>query len=208
MTSLQPRRAYTQEELKRLYPEDLQLQLVQVLLRHGERSPVSARFQNAGLQAFWPYCSAARRMVSATREANSSDWTPLQWRRRLETFDNDDGPTLARGPRGEVDDVCNLGELTDKGRETTSQLGTRLRTLYVDQLQFLPSMIHNTDFIYLRATPIPRALESLQEVFLGMYPPNSRASSCPPPTIITRAPAGKCCKPPASKLASDCSCSR
>ncbi|KAF7934288.1 uncharacterized protein EAE97_008648 [Botrytis byssoidea] len=188
MTTLQPRGPYSQEELKKLYPDELQLQLVQVLMRHGERSPVSARFQNAGLQPYWPYCSAARRMVSATMEANSSDWTPLQWRRRLETFGNDDGPIIARGPRGEVDDVCNLGELTDKGRETTSQLGTRLRRLYIDQLGFLPQMIHNTDFLYLRATPIPRALESMQEAFFGMYPPYARAAACPPPTIITRSP--------------------
>ncbi|KAM0136494.1 hypothetical protein ACHAO1_004632 [Botrytis cinerea] len=188
MTTLQTRGPYSQDELKKLYPDELQLQLVQVLMRHGERSPVSARFQNAGLQPYWPYCSAARRMVSATMEANSSDWTPLQWRRRLETFGNDDGPVIARGPRGEVDDVCNMGELTDKGRETTSQLGTRLRRLYVDQLGFLPQMIHNTDFLYLRATPIPRALESMQEAFFGMYPPYARAAACPPPTIITRSP--------------------
>lgn len=52
MTTLQPRPPYSAEELKVLYPEGLELQLVQVLLRHGERSPVSARFQNAGLNAF------------------------------------------------------------------------------------------------------------------------------------------------------------
>lgn len=31
-----------------------------------------------------------------------------------------------------------LGELTDRGRETTLQLGQRLRRLYMDQLNFLP----------------------------------------------------------------------
>ena len=48
MTTHVPRRPYTQEELEKLYPAKLELQLVQVLLRHGERSPVSARFQNVG----------------------------------------------------------------------------------------------------------------------------------------------------------------
>jgi hypothetical protein len=47
MTSLVPRPPYSPEELERLYPKDLELQLVQILLRHGERSPVTARFQNA-----------------------------------------------------------------------------------------------------------------------------------------------------------------
>lgn len=52
MTTLQPRGPYSNEELEKLYPHGLQLELVQVLLRHGERSPVSARFQN--VQTF-PY---------------------------------------------------------------------------------------------------------------------------------------------------------
>ncbi|KAK2630370.1 hypothetical protein QTJ16_001190 [Diplocarpon rosae] len=189
MTTLQARGPYTQEELQKLYPKDLELQLVQVLLRHGERSPVSARFQNAGLNGFWPYCSVARQMMAATWESTERKWEPMQWRRRLETFGKDDGPSIASGPKGEVDAVCNLGELTDKGRETTWELGRRLRHLYVDQLQYMPPIIHDADMIYLRATPIPRALDSLQQTFGGMYPSQTRAASFPPVTIITRAPA-------------------
>lgn len=189
MTTLQPRGPYSQKELETLYPKSLQLQLVQVLLRHGERSPVSARFQNAGLGAWWPYCSVAKQMVSSTMDANAGNWTPLQWRRRIETFGIDDGPAIASGARGQVDSICNLGELTDKGRETTWNLGRRLRHLYVDQLGFMPAMIQDADMIYLRATPIPRALESLQQAFWGMYPSTSRSANFPPITIITRAPA-------------------
>lgn len=92
----------------------------------------------------------------------------VQWKRRLETFGIDDGPVIATGPKGELDSICNLGELTDEGRMTTWQLGTRLRRLYVDQLKFMPSMIEDANMIYLRATPIPRALESLQQAFWGM----------------------------------------
>lgn len=113
----------------------------------------------------------------------------MQWRRRLETFGNDDGPVIASGPRADVDSVCNLGELTDKGRQTTYDLGRRLRHLYVDQLQFMPTSIEDADMIYLRATPIPRALESLQQAFWGMYPSKHRSPSFPPATILTRAPA-------------------
>lgn len=46
MTTLVPRAPYTQEELATLYPSDLELQQVQVILRHGERTPVNARFKN------------------------------------------------------------------------------------------------------------------------------------------------------------------
>jgi len=189
MTTLQPRGPYSQEELQKLYPDGLQLQLVQVLLRHGERAPVSARFQSAGLAAFWPYCAVARQMVSSTIEGSAVGWSPMQWRRRIETFGSDDGPVIATGPKGEVDGVCNLGELTDKGRETTTALGRRLRHLYVDQLKFMPPVLEDADSIYLRATPIPRALESLQQAFWGMYPSKARAPNFPPATIITRAPA-------------------
>jgi len=83
----------------------------------------------------------------------------------------------------------NLGELTDKGRETTLALGERLRNLYVDQLGFMPKVIADADMMYLRATPMPRALESMQQTFWGMYPLTARTASFPAPTVITRTPA-------------------
>lgn len=84
-----------------------------------------------------------------------------------------------------------LGELTDKGRETTLALGERLRHLYVDQLNFMPRVISDADMIYLRATPMQRALDSVQQSFVGMYPSSARTASFPPPTIITRAAANE-----------------
>lgn len=77
--------------------------------------------------------------------------------------------------------------LTDKGRLTTLELGERLRTLYVDRLGFLPKTIALPDSIYLRATPVPRALESMQQAFTGLYPTRSRTADFPNPTILTRA---------------------
>lgn len=79
--------------------------------------------------------------------------------------------------------------MTDKGRETTLALGERLRHLYVDQLGFMPKFISDADMIYLRATPMSRALESVQESFWGMYPLTARTASFPPPTVLTRTPA-------------------
>jgi acid phosphatase len=96
---------------------------------------------------------------------------------------------IASGPGGEYDGICQPGELTDKGRETTLALGQRLRHLYVDQLKFMPALIADSDMIYLRATPIPRALESLQQAFWGFYPPSARTADFPPPTIVARTPA-------------------
>ncbi|KAH3963761.1 hypothetical protein HBI65_074430 [Parastagonospora nodorum] len=187
MTTFIPRESYSQEEIDKLYPKELELQLVQVLLRHGERSPVNARFQNTGLRPYWPYCNHAQRLAGVIK--STTDWDSLKFRRRMETFGSDDGPVIASGPNGEKDGICQPGELTDKGRETTLALGQRLRHLYVDQLNFMPALIADSDMIYLRATPIPRALESLQQAFWGLYPPSARTADFPPPTIITRNPA-------------------
>ncbi|KAK8036026.1 acid phosphatase [Apiospora marii] len=186
MTTLSPRPPYTQDELKALFPPGLDLQLVQILLRHGERSPVSARFQNAGLPAFWPYCSAVTQLKAAVLDRSANTTTPhqfttLEWKRRLEAFGPHDEPVIARGPGGELDAICDMGMLTDTGRITTYDLGARLRYLYVDQLRYLPPALADADSFYLRATPIPRALESLKQTFTGLYPPHTR--------ILTRAPA-------------------
>ncbi|ERF76833.1 hypothetical protein EPUS_07623 [Endocarpon pusillum Z07020] len=105
---------------------------------------------------------------------DGSTWDSLQWRRRLERFGDDDGPVMAAGPNG---------------RETTLALGQRLRHLYVDQLKYMPDLISSSDSIYLRSTPLSRALESVQQAFWGMYPLTARTASFPPPTIVTRTPA-------------------
>ncbi|EEY22594.1 conserved hypothetical protein [Verticillium alfalfae VaMs.102] len=186
MTSLNVRPPYSDAELRQLYPPQVELQLVQVLMRHGERTPVNARFQNTGLHPFWPYCRSVRHLRAALLDPTTDSYTDLQWRRRLETFGANDVPITATGPRAELDDVCDMGSLTDLGRQTTYDLGTRLRDLYVDRLAFLPATITDADHLYLRSTPVPRALESLQQAFTGLYPPSARAAAFPPPTILTR----------------------
>ncbi|CBX94230.1 similar to histidine acid phosphatase [Plenodomus lingam JN3] len=202
MTTFVPRQPYTQEELDKLYPKELELQLVQI-----------AREVQ--------YLHDSKILALGHTNQDSSQWNQLQWRRRLETFDNNDGPgniflltmpnpfdlpdllaVIAAGPKGEYDGICQPGELTDQGRSTTFALGQRLRHLYVDQLQFMPSLIADADMIYLRATPIPRALESLQQTFTGFYPPSTRTADFPPPTIITRTPADETLFP------NDASCRR
>ncbi|KAJ5648921.1 uncharacterized protein N7484_002644 [Penicillium longicatenatum] len=187
MTTLIPREPYSPEELERLYPKALKLQLVQVFLRHGERTPVSSRFQNTGLSPYWPYCNVARNMVQIAASKNDlSSWDGFQWRRKIETFGDNDEARVAAGPGGNLDSICQHGELTDKGRETTYALGQRLRHLYVDQLGFMPKIKEDTEDMYLRATSIPRALESMQQAFWGMYPTSARTQNFPPPVIVAR----------------------
>ncbi|EFR04202.1 hypothetical protein MGYG_07209 [Nannizzia gypsea CBS 118893] len=122
----------------------------------------------------------------AASKQDLSSWDTFQWKRRMERFGDADEPLIARGPNGEVDGICQLGELTDKGRQTTFELGQRLRHLYVERLSFLPEIISNTDSMYLRSTPVPRALESLQSAFWGLYPSSARTSDFAKPSIILR----------------------
>lgn len=192
MSTFQPRPPYSDAELAELYPSTLQLQLVQVLARHGERTPVTPRFQDTtGLPAFWPYCAAVRHLRSAVLDPDSGKFSSLEWQRRLETFGSRDAPIVAAGPSGELDALCDMGMLTDRGRETTTNLGRRLRTLYVDRLGFLPPSLTpaTSASLYLRATPIPRALESLQQTLHGLYPSHTRDAALAPLTILGRTPA-------------------
>ena len=50
----------------------------------------------------------------------------------------------------------------------------------------MPKIKSDAEDMYLRATPIPRALESLQEAFWGMYPASARTLDFPPPVIVAR----------------------
>ncbi|KAH1905340.1 hypothetical protein KXV57_005962 [Aspergillus fumigatus] len=188
MTTLVPREPYSKEELEKLYPKELQLQLVQVFLRHGERTPVSSRFQNAGLAPYWPYCNVARRMIQmAASEKDLSSWNGFQWRRKMEAFGDRDESVVAVGATGDIEGIWQVHRLPRRiGRETTFELGQRLRHLYVDQLGFMPKIKSDTEDMYLRATPIPRALESLQQAFWGMYPASARTQDFPPPVIVAR----------------------
>ncbi|RKF54190.1 putative acid phosphatase SPBC4.06 [Erysiphe neolycopersici] len=188
MATLQIRDPYTNEELKRLYPSNLTLHLVQVFHRHGERTPTGPRFENVGLPKIWPYCSIAQQMVSHVLETRNSEtqWSPLHWQRQIESLNKNGQASVASGPNGGNNSLCKNGELTDTGRMTTYKLGQRLRHLYVDQLKFLPGILEDTNIFYLRSSTYPRALESLQQVFRGMYPASTRATSLGPLTIITR----------------------
>ncbi|KAI5857050.1 histidine phosphatase superfamily [Tricharina praecox] len=187
MTTLNLPPPYTAEQLAALYPSNLELHQVQVIFRHGERTPVAPRFQNTGLQAFWPYCKSAS-LFTAPVLGPDGRWDDLAFRRRLETFGGKGEAVLAAstGSGKVTDDICLLGQLTDRGRETTLALGHRLRHLYVDQLGFLPSTLAPPEEYYLRSTSIVRALESLQQVFTGLYPASHRPTDVPPPVILAR----------------------
>ncbi|SCV72301.1 BQ2448_4995 [Microbotryum intermedium] len=79
--------------------------------------------------------------------------------------------------RGSLAD-CYWGELTDLGRESTLNLGARLRSLYVDRLGFLPETLPDVPLdqspVFFRSTGMPRTIESLHQIVEGLFPSGYR----------------------------------
>ncbi|KAI1126979.1 histidine phosphatase superfamily [Nemania abortiva] len=158
-------------------PKGLNLEQVHILMRHGERTPVAARFQNAGLSPYWPYCSTSQRFTQIM--TTQDGWESIAWKRRLEMIDPKDRFISTQGAGSDTSRICLLGELTDKGRETTLAFGKQLRQLYVDQLGLLPKNLSDPGIVYARTTMVPRVLESVQQALYGLYPPGTYKASTP-----------------------------
>lgn len=154
------------EEIQSLYPPHLELKVVQAIFRHGERAPVRVRLENAGIPRHFNLCSHAQQFAALVRGMPGQGWARFPYARQVEEVDS----SGAASQIAHESSTCLLGELTDKGRTTTYLLGKKLRELYCDRLGFMPS-ITTVDQLYLRASPMPRALESLQQVVHGYYPP-------------------------------------
>ncbi|THC94489.1 hypothetical protein EYZ11_006012 [Aspergillus tanneri] len=89
MTTLIPRDPYSKEELEKLYPRDLKLQLVQVFLRHG--------------------LVPSRRMIQmAASNQDLSSWNGFQWRRKMEAFGDNDASVVAVGATGDTEGIWQV----------------------------------------------------------------------------------------------------
>ncbi|EMD34786.1 hypothetical protein CERSUDRAFT_86207 [Gelatoporia subvermispora B] len=163
-------------------PPELELEQVHMYVRHGERTPVGVRMAAppASIPEHWMFCNTARQFRAAVAgghgwfASDASQLEPnedesLRTRRIVERRDG----TPAQGE-------CLLGELTDVGRESTYNLGSSLRELYVNKLGFLPDVVHSNDEVYFRSTNMPRTIESLQQVIHGLYPTTKAAEDFTP----------------------------
>jgi acid phosphatase len=81
----------------------------------------------AHFPARWNLCHVGRQFSAAVLEPTTgggADEGLLRVRRLVD---------VPKGVNGGQEGECLLGELTDKGRESTLALGERLRRLYVDE---------------------------------------------------------------------------
>ena len=136
------------------YPPWLKLIQVQIVHRHGPRTPLNYRLPQ--FYPFpWPLC---------TKTGHKSPHPGIEL---IISGDERLLSELATEAQGvPVGSECTLGQLTDYGQEVMRKLGESLRSLYFDKLGFrvAPHEIH------LRSTNFPRTIESLHAVLMGLFP--------------------------------------
>ncbi|KAK9469775.1 histidine phosphatase superfamily [Lipomyces arxii] len=168
------------------YPGTLSLEQVQILFRHGERTPVHRSIQQWskwGFPIFWPLCASSQSTRTLAVDPDLSHVFTMGYEREIETLTEEDPSPLFTnaGKKG----VCLEGQLTDKGRISANQLGKQIRELYIDRLAFLPSFYNVPSDIYMRTTSIQRSRETLLQLITGLYPGPSLQTL---PKILERFP--------------------
>ncbi|KAI9322615.1 histidine phosphatase superfamily [Dichotomocladium elegans] len=148
------------------YPDDLELILLQIVHRHGERTPVRKRLTQL-FPAVWEMCQSNTQMFATIQSLQGKQYgVPLQ--RLVDT------EVPGKAPRTLPAGACYYGQLTHLGRASMAALGARLREIYIDRLHFLPD-IYEDSAISLRSSDYQRTQESVSQLITaGLYPPEKR----------------------------------
>lgn len=141
------------------FPSAAELKLVQVVHRHGARTPLNTIYAYAFPGLSWPNCEERYPGVDAALfdEHGSGEPPPIL------------DPATPLLPGG-----CREGQLTRNGYDMALDLGTWLRSRYVDSLGFLPPA-WQPGLAALRTTPIRRTIATLRGVMTGLWPDTKEA---------------------------------
>ncbi|PIA19497.1 phosphoglycerate mutase-like protein [Coemansia reversa NRRL 1564] len=179
----------TRDFIAEHYPRQVSVVHVDLLTRHGERTPVAHRIPEISPKN-WNFCAAGnllhqdflRSVGRYTNDAGTSKDTVRQWQNHIFKRDSRSGGTVFGKFSAEAQHqndssqptaaTCGFGQITDLGRRSMTALGAHMRALYVDTLGLLPASLQSGggDDLYLRTTSYTRALESLQHTIGGLYP--------------------------------------
>ena len=149
-------------------PDGAELELVQAVVvhRHGDRTPIAKHagkfHQTDDLEEFW------RTRVS-----------PADVIERWGRLNVDATKTHLEKTASDRYTYPN-GHLTVLGANQLRRVGSELRERYIGDLGFLPSDLPSdhsgsgAPLVYTRSTRIPRTVQSLQNLLLGLYPEDHR----------------------------------
>jgi len=139
--------------------EGYTLQSVQIVTRHGDRTPLTLVKDNE--ENVWQ-CKAPKEYVSIN-EPNAS----LTYLKFIDTAANPDysNPFIRKSFwKG----TCFPGQLTHRGSEQHIKLGKALRKIYVDKLKFIDE--NSLSELYVRSTNVLRTQLSVQSLLSGFMP--------------------------------------
>eukprot|EP01119_Soliformovum_irregulare_P005561 TRINITY_DN17303_c0_g1_i1.p1 TRINITY_DN17303_c0_g1~~TRINITY_DN17303_c0_g1_i1.p1 ORF type:complete len:389 (+),score=52.36 TRINITY_DN17303_c0_g1_i1:22-1188(+) len=156
-----------QNHLDERYPQDLKLLQVNMVFRHGDRSPI---------RQWNPMDPIHSQGSEKETQFNAED---EELRKTLTWICDDDYGEEQDHLSSDVHDPtvkhkeCHAGQLTRKGKYTQQRIGAALRRIYVDHCQLLPEELDGSQMI-LRSTNIPRTKKSLQAIMTLLYPREAR----------------------------------
>ena len=135
---------------------DLNLKLVQVVFRHGARTPLAS-------PEYLPQIKYSDEMM----KHGEHTYVPYDTK-SLEGDDVDISKSVYRMKKKGISyGEKHHGELTGKGADQMHALGVHLRTHYIKDLKFLPPVY--SDDLLVRSTAVKRAVESARCTLAGRF---------------------------------------
>lgn len=132
-----------------------ELKLVQIVFRHGARSPLGKKY--------WPELVDAWDVCGTEYDGVPLNITTVEGAERpVNEHDKQQVETVFKGG-------CRKGELTRIGQRQALQFGQWLRQRYVEEVGFLPPKYEDGTLLA-RSTNYSRTIATLRGVLTGLYP--------------------------------------
>lgn len=142
--------------------DNLQLQAVQVITRHGDRTPTGAA--PADIAISWNCIYNPSGIESPSEGSSSYVSLPPSFFRKEYMYN-----------RQSIPGNCTKGQLTDIGARQHQLLGEYLRSRYIEHYNLIPTD-YDASYVYVRSTDVPRTVDSAQNLLNSMFFSNVSSS--------------------------------
>jgi broad specificity phosphatase PhoE len=145
------------------HPTDpnLELEQIQVITRHGVRTPLS-RYPHPYDKTEWQ-CDNLQEKINDLLISRGGE-PPV-------SYNQFEAEKMTR--RNEAGN-CYMGQLTAKGLKDVKKTGEYLRQRYVEEYKLLPSKL-DLNALWIRSTDSKRTIETAYTILSGLYPLNTRS---------------------------------